>query len=178
MQKVMGNFPFVPQLLTTRVDRLEQAAECRQGRVLVGEAAYSMDQAAFLYVFRGERRRKISIAEIRMAAFVGELSDAPLKRWGEFSKFLAGKGWAVSDVCSISSSVKELRREDAHASDEDKAKVSLQQLERWVEAHADKSDVDDFTQFVQLAACFGQANKPLLLGKVVELVDKALERKQ
>jgi hypothetical protein len=152
---------------------LEQRVAHSRERIKLGEAAYLLDQAACAFVFRNSRYRKgTTIGELRTRAWLGELNDEQLSRWQRFCSFTQRHGWSISDACVTSTVVKEMRLEDVHCSDDEKATTTLQQLQSCMQREAQPDERDDCLQFLQLVALFGQANKPLLLvGNVDAVVD-------
>mmetsp|Transcript_13603 Transcript_13603/g.29125 ORF Transcript_13603/g.29125 Transcript_13603/m.29125 type:complete len:198 (-) Transcript_13603:492-1085(-) len=158
--------------LEARLAELEAKATDRSRRGMLGEAAYMLDKAACAYVFWGETYLKgMTIDQLEFMACYGKLTDVQKARWTKFCGFLQCKGWPINDVCTVSNVVKELRREVGPAKEEDKASVTLEQLNSWVDTEMTMGTADDCKELLQLVSSFGRDGKPLVLGEVVQIVD-------
>mmetsp|Transcript_34012 Transcript_34012/g.75406 ORF Transcript_34012/g.75406 Transcript_34012/m.75406 type:complete len:192 (+) Transcript_34012:313-888(+) len=165
------------EALQAQMAALTSAAAVRKQRIVLREAAYMLDSAACAFVFRGEKHREgMTIGQLEYDARNGDMSDAQLARWDTFRKFLKSKGWPVSDACVTSGVIKDLRVEAAHLiKEEERAEVTLNDLDTYIDLHAKPAQASDCKEFVRLVAIFGQNGKPLVLGEVVSVVEEELK---
>lgn len=130
-------------------------------RVLIGEAAFTLDQVASGYVM-GPEPTTYTIGELNMMAKDNELEPEQMKKWEQFCKFLRGQGWVFGKLCAQSRLLKELRRPDAHSTPEEKAVVSKADLVKWVEEEPSVTAPAESKKFLDLVSMFGKGGAPLL----------------
>ena len=126
------------QAMTRRMAVLEAKLNGSRERAMLGEAAYLLNKAAASIVFGSTEKRSLrgmTLSEIRSEAMDGELSEDKMARWNKFRAFLQQRGWSIGTASKLlQGKLQSQGLRDAHnCGEEDRSKVTLEQLQAWVE---------------------------------------------
>jgi hypothetical protein len=113
-------------------------------RVLMGEAAFTLDKVASEFVDL-------------------ELEPSQMERWEQFRAFLKRQDWMLGKLCAQSRALKDLtmRGGDVHCTVEEKAGVSLADLVEWTGEELLVTAPTECRKFVELVSKFSEAGNPL-----------------
>lgn len=159
------------EALTKKVAALQAMMTSSKRRILLGEGAFMLDRVVSGFVMQ-QAKFTYTIFELKCMAKEEELKPEQLERWRRVSGFLARQGWALSQLCAQSRLLKELRVGDAHSSPEEKAKVSMADLLKWVEEEPMVTAPEECQKFLELVLKSSKVGTPLLpLEKVTAVLD-------
>lgn len=160
--------------LEQRLASLEAEVKADRSKVLLGQLAYTLDEAAVTFVFGAPKGFFNTIKQLDNASKSGALQPAEDRRWRTFQGWMEQQGWTVGRAIQLTQPLRKLRLEPAHGTAEEKAAVSADQLRQWAEAHLGPSSMSPVNDLLQLVAMFTKPGQPLVcVGNIASLLERA-----
>lgn len=156
--------------LSDRLLKVEHQMEADRSTILLGELAYTVDQAAVKYVFCSDTAYFQTIKQLEAAHVAGELSTDEAVRWKEFVTFVNSKSWSINRLVVVTKPLRELRKRVAHGEPQEKAGVTEAMLKDWAEKKLGQRSVQHIADLVKLVSCFTVPEQPLVCVQDVRVV--------